>query len=287
MTNLAALSTEPLNPNLITANVLNLAQGVVVPFLLKLAGAVLLWLVANSLIRLGLRILRRTFVRSRLDATLISYLINIAGALLRVVLVVAILGFFGVQTASFAALLAGAGVAIGAAWSGLLGDFAAGVFLQLFRPFQVGDQVKVAGVLGAVEEIGMFVTSLTSAGNVLIIVPNGKIFSDVIENYSTHPYRRVDLVAQLDHSADVGRAILLLQQGLSQVPNQYPGLDATVDLLEINDRGPQLAVRPYASTSAYGQVVFDTNRMIAEVLQRNAIPVPRTAVLATDHAHQG
>ena len=280
----AALSTEPITANLITANVLNLIQAVVVPFLFKLAGALVLWLVANALIRLGLRILRRTFVRSRLDATLISYLINIAGALLRVVLVVAILGFFGVQTASFAALLAGAGVAVGAAWSGLLGDFAAGVFLQLFRPFNVGDQVRVAGVLGAVEEIGMFVTTVTSADNVRCIVPNGKIFSDVIENYSAHPYRRVDLSAQLDHSADVAQAILLLREGLRSVAHQYPGLEGTVDLLEVNDRGPRLVVRPYASGAKYGQVVFDTNRMIAEVLQRNAIPVPRSPVVVEQRA---
>ena len=275
----AVLSAEPITANLITTNVLNLVQGVLVPFLFKLAGAVVIWLVANSLIRLGLRVLRRTFVRSRLDATLISYLINIAGALLRVVLVVAILGFFGVQTASFAALLAGAGVAIGAAWSGLLGDFAAGVFLQLFRPFNVGDQVRAAGVQGVVVEIDMFVTTLTSADNVRCIVPNGKIFSDVIENYSAHPYRRVDLFAQLDPSADVAEAILLLREGLRGVANQYPGLDGTVDLLEINDRGPRLAVRPYAIAGEYGQVLFDTNRMIAEVLQRHGIPVPRAPVV--------
>lgn len=276
------VATTPVSSNLIATNVLDLVQAVVVPFLFKLAGAVVLWLVANTLIGLGLRILRRTFVRSRLDATLISYLINIAAALLRVVLVVAILGFFGVQTASFAALLAGAGVAIGAAWSGLLGDFAAGVFLQLFRPFNVGDQVRAAGVLGAVEEIGMFVTTLTSADNVRCIVPNGKIFSDVIENYSAHPYRRVNLFAQLDASADAARAILLLREGLGRVPNQYPGLEGTVDLLEINDRGPRLVVRPYASAGHYGQVLFDTNRMIAEVLQRHGIPVPRHPVVVQE-----
>ncbi|MFM7635345.1 MAG: mechanosensitive ion channel family protein [Cyanobacteriota bacterium] len=276
----AVLSAEPITANLITTNVLNLVQGVLVLFLFKLAGAVVIWLVANSLIRLGLRVLRRTFVRSRLDATLISYLINIAGALLRVVLVVAILGFFGVQTASFAALLAGAGVAIGAAWSGLLGDFAAGVFLQLFRPFNVGDQVRAAGVLGVVEEIDMFATTLTSGDNVRCIVPNGKIFSDVIENYSAYPYRRVDLFAQLDHRAGVARAILLLREGLRGVPHQYPGMEGTVDLLEINDRGPRLAVRPYAIASQYLQVVFSTNRMIADVLQRHGIPVPHLPVMA-------
>ena len=94
-------------------------------------------------------------------------------------------------------------------------------------------------------------------------------------------------LAVLDGLPQDSGAILLLREGLRQVPNQYPGLEATVDLLEINDRGPRLAVRPYASTTHYGQVVFDTNRMIAEVLQRNGIPVPRTPVLAADRPQLG
>jgi small conductance mechanosensitive channel len=97
---------------------------------------------------------------SPLDVTVVGYLVNILGAVLRVILVVAILGFFGIQTASFAALLAGAGVAISAAWSGMLGNFAAGVFLQIFRPFSVGDFVERGAVVGTIEEIGMFVTSV-------------------------------------------------------------------------------------------------------------------------------
>ncbi|MEB3331097.1 MAG: mechanosensitive ion channel family protein, partial [Synechococcaceae cyanobacterium] len=103
---------------------LSLVAGVVVPFLFKLLGAVALWIVGGWLISFALRLLRRLLNRGTLDPTLISYLLNILGALLRVVLVVAILGFFGIETASFAALLAGAGVAIGAAWSGMLGNFA-------------------------------------------------------------------------------------------------------------------------------------------------------------------
>lgn len=114
------------------------AMTVVMPFLFKLAGAIALWIIGGWLIQLAMRVLRRSFKQSSLDPTVISYLLNILGALLRVVLVVAILGFFGIQTASFAALLAGVGVAIGAAWSGLLGNFAAGVFLQIFRPISVG-----------------------------------------------------------------------------------------------------------------------------------------------------
>ena len=176
-----------------------LVVSTIVPFVLKLVGAVALWIAGGWLIQLAMRIMRKSLRHSSLDVTVVGYLINILAAVLRVILVVAILGFFGIQTASFAALLAGAGVAIGAAWSGMLGNFAAGVFLQIFRAFSVGDFITAAGITGTVEEIGMFVTSLLAPDNVRNIVPNGKLFGDTIQNYSVHGYRRVELVAQLDH----------------------------------------------------------------------------------------
>ncbi len=250
----------------------------VVPFLFKLVGAVALWIVGGWLIQFAVRLLRGSLRHSNLDATVASYLLNILAAVLRVILVVAILGFFGIETASFAALLAGAGVAIGAAWSGMLGNFAAGVFLQVFRPFSVGDFITAAGVTGTVEEIGMFVTSIQAPDNVRNIVPNGKLFSDNIQNYSVHSFRRVELVAQLDNSADVGRAIALLKEGLKRVPNQYEGMAGDVEVLEFTERGPRLAVRPYTHTDNYWQVYFDTNRMIVDVLGANGFPVPRIPV---------
>jgi small conductance mechanosensitive channel len=251
---------------------------IVIPFIFKLIGAVALWIVGNWFVKLALSLLKRSLIGGRLDPTLISYLINIFGAVLRIILVVAILGFFGVQTASFAALLAGAGVAIGAAWSGMLSNFAAGVFLQIFRPFAVGNFIAAGGVTGTVEDIDIFVTSIKSPENVRNIVPNAKLFSDTIQNFSTHTSRRVDLVAQLDHSADVEKAMELLKQGLKSVPNQDPSFRPTVEVLEFNERGPRLAVRPYAHANDYAQVYFDTNRMIANVLGRNGFPTPRIPV---------
>lgn len=248
---------------------------VIVPFLFKLLGAAALWFVGGWLIQFAMRFLRRSLSRGSMDATLVNYLLSILGALLRVVLVVAILGFFGIETASFAALLAGAGVAIGAAWSGLLGNFAAGAFLQVLRPINVGDYIEAGGVEGTVEEVGMFVTAITSPDNVLHYVGNSKIFGDNIKNYSTHSFRRVDLVAQLDNSADVPRAIDLLRKGLETVPNQMPGKPADVEVLEFTERGPKLAVRPYTHTKNYWAVYFDTNRMIVDVLGRAGFPVPR------------
>lgn len=253
-------------------------SAVIVPFLFKLLGAIALWVVGGWLINFALRLLRRILNQGTLDPTLISYLLNILGALLRVVLVVAILGFFGIETASFAALLAGAGVAIGAAWSGMLGNFAAGVFLQVFRPVNAGDYIEGGGVEGTVDEVGMFVTSITSPDNVLHFVGNAKLFGDTIKNYSANPFRRVELVAQLDNSADVAKAISLLKEGVKRVPNQVEGKEADVEVLEFSERGPRLAVRPYTHTANYWQVYFDTNRMIVDVLGKAGFPVPRIPV---------
>lgn len=250
----------------------------IIPFLFKLLGAIALWIAGGWLINMSLRLLRRMLNQGTLDPTLISYLLNILGALLRVVLVVAILGFFGIETASFAALLAGAGVAIGAAWSGMLGNFAAGVFLQILRPINAGDYIDGGGVEGTVDEVGMFVTSITSPDNVLNYVGNAKLFGDTIKNYSSHPFRRVELVAQLDNSADVAKAISLLQQGIKRVPNQVEGKTADVEVLEFSERGPRLAVRPYTHTANYWQVYFDTNRMIVDVLGQAGFPIPRIPV---------
>ena len=248
-----------------------LLASTIVPFVLKLVGAVALWIAGGWLIQLAVRILRKSLRQSALDATVVAYLINILAAVLRVILVVAILGFFGIQTASFAALR---------------GNFAAGVFLQVFRPFSVGDFITAGGVTGTVEDIGIFVTSLLAPDNVRNIVPNAKLFGDTIQNYSVHAFRRVELVAQLDHSADLSRAIALLKEGIKRVPNQFAGQEADVEVLEFSERGPRLAVRPYTHTSTYWQVYFDTNRMIVDVLGANGFPVPRIPVaMATPSAN--
>lgn len=273
-----SLSVMGVIPSVLAAFNVETVSALIVPFLFKLLGAAALWIVGGWLIGLALRLLKRFFRQGTLDSTLANYLLSIIGVLLRVVLVVAILGFFGIETTSFAALLAGAGIAIGAAWSGMLGNFAAGVFLQLFRPISVGDYIEGGGVEGTVKEVGMFVTSITSPDNVVNILGNAKLFSDTIKNYSATPFRRVELVAQLDNSADVAKAITLLKEGIKSVPNQVNGQDADVEVLEFSERGPRLAVRPYTHTSNYWQVYFDTNRMIVDVLGQAGFPVPRIPV---------
>ena len=240
----------------------------------KILAALVLWIIGRWLIGLAMRLLTKVLKRSELDPTLLVYLKSTLGVLLNIVLVVAILGFFGIETTSFAALLAAAGIAIGAAWSGLLAHFAAGAFLIILRPFKVGDFVEAGGVMGTVEEIGLFVTKLTTLDNVLTIVGNNTLFSGNIQNFSAHPYRRVDLVAQLNHGVDAGRAIALLKEKLSQIPNVMSEPAPDVEILEFNLAGPLLAVRPYCNNDHYWQVYFDTNRTIRDSFGEAGFPVP-------------
>ncbi|MBE9006582.1 mechanosensitive ion channel family protein [Fortiea sp. LEGE XX443] len=243
-------------------------------FGLKLIGAILLWIVAQKLIDFGLKLLRRWFRSQQVEPTLINYLINIIAVTFRIVLIVAILGFFGIETTSFAALLAAVGIAIGAAWGGLLANFAAGAFLIVFRPFKVGDFITAAGVTGTVTEIGLFTSSINTPDNVLTIVANNKIFSDNIQNFSANAYRRVDLLVQLHHDVNHNDAIARLKARISQIPNVLDNPAPDVEIITFNLAGPVLAVRPYCNNDHYWQVYFDTNKAIRETFGEAGYPIP-------------
>jgi len=241
---------------------------------LKVVGAIVIWFVGRWLIRFALKVMGRALDRQSLDRTLVSYLQSAIGILLNVVLVVALLGFFGVETASFAALLVGVGLAIGAAWSGLLANFAAGFFLLLLRPFKAGDYVEVGGVTGTVESIGLFTTTLNTPANVVAIVGNGKVFGETIQNYTRNDYRRVDLTVGLSHEVDPGEAIGLLKDGIVRIANVLPKPVPVIEVLEFTVAGPTLVVRPFCANEHYWQVYFDTNRMIRETFSKAGFPAP-------------
>jgi small conductance mechanosensitive channel len=167
-------------------------------FVLKVIGAVIIWVVGRRLIHYAARLVVRS-LRYPFDQTVAAYIGTAVSVMLTIALILTLRGFFGVETTSFAALLAGVGLVIGAAWSGLLANLAAGIFLLIRRPFKVGDFISGGGVLGTVNDIGLFVTSITTPDNVRTFVGNNKLFADNIQNFSANPYRRVDLLAQLDH----------------------------------------------------------------------------------------
>jgi small conductance mechanosensitive channel len=250
------------------------ALTVLTTFGLKVLGAIVAWIVGRYLIGMAVRLMSGALERQNVDATLRRYLGNIVNIALTVVLIVALLGYFGVETTTFAALVAAMGIAIGAAWAGLLANFAAGAFLMVLRPFKVGDYVRVAGIEGTVKEIGLFATTIQMGDNVSAFVGNNKIFSDTIQNCSAGEYRRVDRTAQLAHSVDVPDAVKRLKEAVAKIPNVRKTPPPDVEIIDFTARGPVLAVRGYAHTDHYWQVYFDINRAISETFGAAGYPVP-------------
>src|SRR5262245_51549400 len=247
-------------------------------FLLKVVGAIALWVIGRALIRFAVRMLVRS-LKYPFDQTVAGYVGTATSVLLTIALIVAILGFFGVETTTFAALMAGVGVAIGAAWSELLAHLAAGVFLLILRPFKMGDFISVAGLQGTVEEIGLFVTRINTLDNVQTYISNSRVFSETIQNFSANSYRRVDLLAQLHNAVDHTAAIRVLKERLAKIPNIATEPRPDVEILQFNPLGPVLAVRPYCNNAHYWQVYFDTNRAIREAFGEAGFPAAEQPIV--------
>jgi small conductance mechanosensitive channel len=241
---------------------------------LQVVGAIALYIVGRWLIGFAVGLVRKGLSRQKIEPTLLRFIGNTIAVVLNITLVIAILGYFGVQTTSFAALLAGAGLAIGSAWGGLLANFAAGIFLVVLRPFKVGDFISAGGTTGTVEEVGLFVTTIDTPDNIRTFVGNNKLFSDNIQNFSANPYRRVDLSAQISGAADPKLVMAALQERIRQIPNVAAKPEPDIVIASFTAVGPVLAVRPYTSNEFYWQVYFDTNLAIREVLGDGAFPAP-------------
>lgn len=248
-------------------------------FALKVLGAIAAWVIGRWLIGLALRMMGAALRRGgKVDQTLANYLTSILSVLLNIILVLAILDIFGVKTTSFAALLAGAGLAIGTAWGGLLTHFAAGVFMQVLRPYKVGDFVTIAGITGTVKELGLFGTTVITPDNVITIVGNNAVFSGSIQNFSSLAYRRVDCLAKVANGVDVLDAIARLKAAVAAIPNVVKTPAPDIEILQFTPEGPLLCVRPYTHTDNYWQVYFDTHKAIVSTFGAAGYPVPETPV---------
>jgi small conductance mechanosensitive channel len=244
---------------------------------IKILAAIAFWIVGRWLIGRVVSVMQAAMSRNHVDPTLTKYLGSIVAVMLNIALVLGILGYFGIQTTSFAALLAGAGVAIGAAWSGMLGNFAAGAFMLVLRPFKVGDFIAAGGMVGTVKELGLFATTITTPDNVVTLIGNGKIFADNIQNFSANPARRVERTAQLAGGVDTADAIARFTAAVAAIPNVVQSPVPEVSVLDINLVGPVIAVRPYCHTDHYWQVYFDTNAAILRVAKEAGWPAPTPA----------
>jgi small conductance mechanosensitive channel len=252
----------------------SLALTEALPFLLKLGGAFVLWFVGRAVINGFQRVLSMTLRKRELDATLIRYVESLFSGILTILLLLALLGLMGVETTSFAALLAAAGIAIGSAWAGLLGNFAAGVFLLVLRPFRVGDEINAGGVTGLVHEIGLFVTAIDTQDNLRIFVGNSRLFGDNIINYSHHPHRRLIIKVPLIHGSDVQAVRRALAERVAAVPDVLAQPAVSIEVVEFTLAGPVLAVQAWCKPGHANAVQDGMGHAIQEAVTAAGYAVP-------------
>lgn len=256
---------------------LNALLPIVAAFAGKLLLAVVLWAVGRRLIVFATSLLRRALTIREIEVTVTKYLCSALAVVLNIALVVALLGYFGIETTSFAALFAAAGIAIGAAWSGLLAHFAAGIFLLIFRPFKVGDVINAGGVTGVVREIGLFATNIDQPDNVGVMVGNNRLFADNIINYSHNPWRYAIAKVEIDGSHDHHAVMKLMIDAARTVKNVVASPPPFVGFVELK-AGPVLGVKVACHNDHYDQVSADLFQAVHEALAEHKIGGPVPAV---------
>ena len=246
----------------------------VIQGLLHVGAAFLVWVVGRLLISLVLRQAKRRMESRKVEPTATRYLLMTLGLVLNLILILALLGVFGIETTAFAAILAAVGVALGVAISGLLAHLAAGLLMLTLRPFKAGDFVVAGGVTGTVTELGLFHTKINTPDNVLTLVGNNTIFNGTIQNFSANAYRRVLLPVQLAASADHRQAIALLEDLGKKIANVLVDPAPSASITEFAAAGPVVTLVVYSSNDDYWQVFYDGNRMIREAFTAAAFPQP-------------
>lgn len=250
----------------------------VAPWGMKILGALVglfaAWLIAGAL---G-RAVRRGGEARNLDATLVRFFASMVRNLVLVAAVVAILGVFGIETSSFAAIIGAAGLAVGLAFQGTLGSFAAGVMLLVFRPFKIGDVVEAAGVTGKVEEIELFTTTIKTPDNQKLIVPNSKIAGDTIRNAVAYDTRRVDIDVGCDYGANIDDCRAALEESVQLVDKALADPPAQIFLKGLGGSSVDWQVRVWCKTEDYWDVHQATIRAIHIKLGEKGIGIPYPTV---------
>lgn len=240
----------------------------------KLLMAILIWLVGSWIIKMAVKGIKKALEKGDYDISLKKFLMNLVGWILKIVLIIVVLGTVGVETTSFAAILAAAGLAIGLALQGSLANFAGGVLIMLFKPIKVGDFIEAQGEAGTVKLIEIFTTKLTSPDNKEIIIPNGKLSNDNIVNYSAMDMRRVDMVFGVGYDSDIKQTKDILMSQLSSHPLILKEPAPLVRLNELADSSLNFNVRPWVKTSDYWGVYYDIMERTKNALDAAGIDIP-------------
>lgn len=212
--------------------------------------------------------------RAKLEPRVIPFVSGTVYYTLIAFVLVAVLNLFGFQTTSFIAIIVAAGLAVGLAIQGTLSNFAAGIMLLIFRPFKVGDYVEAGGTAGSVISISVFSTILNSPDNVRIIVPNSKIYGQIVKNYSANDTRRNDLVVGISYSDNITKAIETIRKILNSDTRVLKEPEAVVAVGELADSSVNIVVRPWCKKEDYWPLRFDLTRKLKEELEAAGCSIP-------------
>lgn len=257
-------------------------QDMAILYVPKIVGAILVYIIGGWIIKKISHLLSLLLEKRKFDQSLTRFLLSLVKVSLNLMLFMAIAGMIGINITGFAALIAGAGVAIGAALNGSLGNLAGGVMLMIFKPFHVGDLIEAQGVSGVVTEIGIFSTTLLSAENKTIILPNGGLSTDKIINYNTHGNLRVDINVAIAPDQDIDKAREVALATMRAMPEILDTPAPDVSVLSISGGMTTLALRPYTTPAHYWTVFFGLQENVKKAFDSNNIagPVPTSVVIS-------
>ncbi len=240
----------------------------------KVLTALVILIVGLFIINLIVKLTKKVMNKRGVDETLQKFLANFLSWTLKILLFVSVIAQLGVETTSFAAILAAAGLAVGLALQGSLANFAGGVLIMIFKPIKIGDLIEAQGELGVVKEIEIFTTKLTGLSNREIIIPNGALSNGNIINYTTEGTRRVDLIYGVGYDSDIKKTKEVLLNVLMAHPKVLKEPLPTVNVLELADSSINFAVRPWCKSEDYWTVYFDVTEATKEALDKAGIEIP-------------
>jgi small conductance mechanosensitive channel len=252
-----------------------------IDYIPKVVAALLIYLIGNWLIKWVSHMLIKVMQKKHIDPSLQTFLSSMVRVSMLVLLLLTVISVLGVNITSFAALLAGAGLAIGAALNGSLGNIAGGVMILIFKPFKVGDIIEAQGQAGVVKEIGIFSTVILTPDNKTVILPNGSLSTGVIVNFNAHGNLRVDLKISIDPSMDIDKARQIAIEAMSSHSKVLSTPVPEVSVLEITTGMVTLAIRPYTTQDDYWAVYFGVQELVKKAFDKHGIlgPTPTRIII--------
>ena len=240
----------------------------------KVLTALTILIVGLFAIRFIVRASKKVMRKQGLDVTLQKFLGDLFSWSLKALLFVTVISKLGVATTSFAAIIGAAGLAVGLALQGSLSNFAGGALIMVFKPFKIGDLIEAQGITGVVKEIQIFTTHINTPGNKLAIIPNGALSNGNIINYTAEGKLRVDLTFGVSYDADIKQTKEVLMEVLTSNPKVLKEPAPTVNVSELADSSVNFAVRPWANTTDYWGVYFETTENVKLALDKAGIEIP-------------